>query len=123
MRVVIIVTSSIFFLGFNRALIAAIVNSQTTKEFEKLFNFQGSAVTTKAVLSAMSPMGAFFGTIFCSILIKTYSSREILKSACMFAIIFTVTTMYTEIIILMIFRFGIGWCVGTFVAIVPSYIK
>lgn len=23
----------------------------------------------------------------------------------------------------MIFRFGIGWCVGTFVAIVPSYIK
>lgn len=41
----------------------------------------------------------------------------------MFAIIFTVTTMYTEIIILMIFRFGIGWTVGTFVAVIPSYIR
>lgn len=41
----------------------------------------------------------------------------------MFAIIFTITTLYTEIIVLMIFRFGIGWTVGTFVAIIPSFIR
>lgn len=41
----------------------------------------------------------------------------------MFAIIFTLTTMYTQILILMVFRFGIGWTVGTFVAVVPSFIK
>jgi MFS family permease len=41
----------------------------------------------------------------------------------MFAIIFTTTTLYTDIILLMIFRFGIGWTVGTFVAIIPSFIR
>ena len=41
----------------------------------------------------------------------------------MFAIISTLTTMYTQIIVLLIFRFFMGFAAGIFVAIIPSYIR
>lgn len=31
--------------------------------------------------------------------------------------------MYTEIVVLLVFRFGIGWSIGTFVALIPSFIR
>lgn len=49
--------------------------------------------------------------------------RDIIFNACMLAIIATVTTMYTDIIILITFKFITGWCSGAFVAIIPSFIK
>lgn len=74
-RMVIVVCMTILFYGFNRTMIAATVNSQTTKEFEKLFNFQWNVITTKALMSCVSGIGAVFGTILCSFLLKFTSPK------------------------------------------------
>lgn len=72
---VLLVSSTVWYFGFNRAMIAAVLNSQSSNEFKILFNINFNYTVAKSILAGIAPFGAVFGTILCSFLIKSYSSR------------------------------------------------
>lgn len=41
----------------------------------------------------------------------------------MIAIIFTIISMYEQIVIFLIFKFSMGWIFGIYIAVIPSYIR
>jgi hypothetical protein len=74
-KAVIIISSTIWYFGFNRAMISAVLNSESASEFKLLFNVDINFVVARTVMAGVSPFGAVFGTILCSFLIRSYSAR------------------------------------------------